>query len=176
MSGDLTQFNLSRPPYTVPAPWSGQWYFKLSSVSPLACLQLCARDHASRRTAAQGRHSEPAALQRVAGERALAALEALSARRAQVAFGDHILDSRHDHLRARAQVREVQIRVVLLSSQIGSCEKRCVTVHSESPRRTMYTSRADDAMGGEVGGLQRSGGIRDASSRSPRARRGRNPA
>lgn len=34
---DLAQFNLSRPPYTLPAPWSGQWYFKLPQDS-LHCL------------------------------------------------------------------------------------------------------------------------------------------
>lgn len=37
ISTDLSQFNLSRPPYTLPAPWSGQWYFKLPAES-LACL------------------------------------------------------------------------------------------------------------------------------------------
>jgi len=37
ISGDLAQFKLSRPPYTAPAPWSGQWYFKLPQAS-LECL------------------------------------------------------------------------------------------------------------------------------------------
>jgi hypothetical protein len=37
VSTDLAQFNLSRPPYNPPAPWSGQWYFKLSPES-LQCL------------------------------------------------------------------------------------------------------------------------------------------
>lgn len=37
IGADLSQFNLSRPPYTLPAPWSGQWYFKLPAES-LACL------------------------------------------------------------------------------------------------------------------------------------------
>ena len=37
IGADLAQFNLSRPPYTLPAPWSGQWYFKLPQES-LQCL------------------------------------------------------------------------------------------------------------------------------------------
>ena len=37
VSGDFTQFNLSQPPYQVPAPWSGQWYFRLSD-DALKCL------------------------------------------------------------------------------------------------------------------------------------------
>ena len=37
LGADLAQFNLSRPPYTLPAPWSGQWYFKLPQES-LQCL------------------------------------------------------------------------------------------------------------------------------------------
>jgi hypothetical protein len=37
ISADLAQFNLSHPPYTLPAPWSGQWYFKLPQES-LQCL------------------------------------------------------------------------------------------------------------------------------------------
>ncbi len=34
---DLAEFKLSRAPYTVPAPWSAQWYFKLPQES-LDCL------------------------------------------------------------------------------------------------------------------------------------------
>jgi hypothetical protein len=37
LSGDLAEFKLSRAPYKVPAPWSGQWYFRLPQVS-LDCL------------------------------------------------------------------------------------------------------------------------------------------
>jgi hypothetical protein len=37
ISTDLAQFNLSHPPYTLPAPWSGEWYFKLPQES-LQCL------------------------------------------------------------------------------------------------------------------------------------------
>ena len=37
ISADLAQFKLSHPPYTMPAPWSGQWYFKLPAES-LQCL------------------------------------------------------------------------------------------------------------------------------------------
>jgi hypothetical protein len=37
IGADLAQFSLSRPPYTLPAPWSGQWYFKLPHES-LQCL------------------------------------------------------------------------------------------------------------------------------------------
>jgi hypothetical protein len=37
LSGDLAEFKLSRPPYTPPAPWSAQWYFKLPPES-LECL------------------------------------------------------------------------------------------------------------------------------------------
>jgi hypothetical protein len=37
IGADLTQFKLSRAPYTLPAPWSGQWYFHLPQGS-LGCL------------------------------------------------------------------------------------------------------------------------------------------
>jgi hypothetical protein len=34
---DLSQLNLSQPPYAAPVPWSGQWYFRLSD-DGLKCL------------------------------------------------------------------------------------------------------------------------------------------
>ncbi len=37
VSGSLAEFKLSRAPYVVPAPWSAEWYFRLSQES-LDCL------------------------------------------------------------------------------------------------------------------------------------------
>ncbi len=39
---DLAAFGLSRPPYALPAPWSVQWYFKLSG-EVLDCFARAAR-------------------------------------------------------------------------------------------------------------------------------------
>jgi hypothetical protein len=75
VSGDLTEFKLSRPPYTVPAPWSGQWYFKLPQ-SSLACLSS-AQGITLETQAAQG-GTEPERFS--ASGKALAALEAFSRR------------------------------------------------------------------------------------------------
>jgi hypothetical protein len=37
LDGDLAQLRLSRPPYTAPAPWSAEWYFRLPP-DGLRCL------------------------------------------------------------------------------------------------------------------------------------------
>ena len=75
VSGDLTEFKLSRPPYTVPAPWSGQWYFKLPQAS-MACLSS-AQGITLETQAAQG-DTEPERFS--ASGKALAALEAFARR------------------------------------------------------------------------------------------------
>jgi hypothetical protein len=75
VSGDLTEFKLSHPPYTVPAPWSGQWYFKLPPAS-LACLGT-AQGITLETQPAQG-GTEPERFS--ASGKALAALEAFARR------------------------------------------------------------------------------------------------
>jgi hypothetical protein len=75
LSGDLTEFKLSHPPYTVPAPWSGQWYFKLPQES-LACLGTAQGITLETETAQGG--TEPERFS--ASGKALAALEAFARR------------------------------------------------------------------------------------------------
>lgn len=75
VSGDLAEFKLSHPPYTVPAPWSAQWYFRLPQES-LACLGA-AQDITLETQAAQG-GSDPERF--TASGKALAALEAFARR------------------------------------------------------------------------------------------------
>ncbi len=72
---DLAQFNLSRPPYTLPAPWSGQWYFKLSPES-LACLGTA--QGISLETQAQGGQGQSDAERFSASGKALAELQAFA--------------------------------------------------------------------------------------------------
>jgi hypothetical protein len=75
LSGDLAEFKLSRPPYSVPAPWSAQWYFRLpqESLQCLSTAQGIALDTpATQGTTAPGRFT--------ASGKALAALQAFARR------------------------------------------------------------------------------------------------
>jgi len=75
VSGDLTEFKLSRPPYPTPAPWSGQCYFKLPQAS-LACLGTAQGITLETQPAEGG--TEPERF--TASGKALAALEAFARR------------------------------------------------------------------------------------------------
>lgn len=76
ISTDLSQFNLSRPPYTLPAPWSGQWYFKLPAES-LACLGT-AQGISLETQPAQGQGQEQSETRFSASGKALAELQAFA--------------------------------------------------------------------------------------------------
>lgn len=75
LSGNLAEFKLSRPPYTVPAPWSAQWYFRLPQES-LQCLGT-AQDIALETQTAQGGEAPE---RFVASGKALVALQAFARR------------------------------------------------------------------------------------------------
>jgi hypothetical protein len=42
VSGELKEFGISRAPYSMPTPWSGQWYFRLSDEA-LSCMASAKR-------------------------------------------------------------------------------------------------------------------------------------